>query len=301
MGMQALQLSEAQQLCLFCLAYTRTHKHGDCSIKALLFVTIYFSRTKKRNISACILHLTNYIIDVGVSAWNLEVNPQTSCTLLGDGDSINCLNITANGYAYFPTNIQWFKIINGEGLLPITNTEEGRIRSDGYQLRLTTTIASDVGLYCCKSLLSNLNAGCSASATSDLRIAVPPSISPILNKTAIIGDTFNLNCTLADPVVPAASVIFWQIFGEIISEGSKYVIMQTENNVNLMITNVTIDDEGFYSCVAQNIKYQQDNKTMFLSVNLISSGKNRAQKSYRYKVNCTSGSNIDINKTCGVT
>ena len=186
--------------------------------------------------------------------------------MLGNSASINCLNITTNGFARFPTNIRWFKILNDGGLLLILNSAESRVRSDGHQLRFYTTVASDTGLYCCKSLLSSLNERCSASETSVLSIALPPSISSPINKTVLTGETIYLNCTLTDVGEPAVSMMFWQTFGKTISEGSKHTIIHTDNSINLLITNVTIEDEGFYSCIAQNTKYQQDNKTMYLSV-----------------------------------
>ncbi|XP_065919678.1 uncharacterized protein [Dysidea avara] len=207
-----------------------------------------------------------------IKAWNLEVYPSYRCILLGNSATINCLNATANGFSTFPNNIQWFKLLNDRGLLPINISQGGRIRSDGHQLRFYSTIASDNGLYCCKSLSTSLGDGCLASATSNLTIALPPVISYISNYNVSVGDSAHLECFVNDTGETAAFMFSWQMFGVDLPEGLKYHITQTRNSISLTITNVTVEDEGYYSCVVKNSKHQQDNESIYLSVDSKSPG-----------------------------
>jgi len=207
-----------------------------------------------------------------IKAWNLEVFPSYRCILLGNSATINCLNFTANGFSTFPNNIQWFKLLNDRGLLPINISHGGRIRGDGHQLRFDSTIASDNGLYCCKSLSTNLDDGCLASSKSNLTIALPPVISFVSSNNVSVGDSAHLECAVNDTGESAAFMFSWQILGNSLSEGSKYHIRHTRNSTSLTITNVTVEDEGYYSCVVKNSKHQQDNESVSLFVDLKSPG-----------------------------
>jgi len=219
-----------------------------------------------------IKHMQLYIYTVDIKAWHLEVFPSYRCILLGNSATINCLNITANGFSTFPNNIQWFKLLNDRGLLPINISREGRIRGDGHQLRFETAIESDDGLYCCKSLLTSLDDGCLASSKSNLTIALPPVISSVSSYNVSVGDSAHLECSVNETGESAAFMFSWQMLGTDLPEGSKYHITQTSNSTSLTITNVTVEDEGYYSCVVKNSKHQQDNESVSLLVDLKSPG-----------------------------
>jgi len=164
------------------------------------------------------------------------------------------------------TNIQWFKILDGGGLDPITTSKQGRVRSDGHQLRFFGTNASDDGRYCCKTLSSGLESGCSPSATATITIALPPVISALKHQVTFVGEKITLRCDIANKGWPAPSVLLWQRHGETILESVKYSVNLLDNGTSLTISNITAEDAGYYNCIIQNSKGQSDNKSVYLFV-----------------------------------
>ena len=204
----------------------------------------------------------------GIKAWNLEVFPSFRCIILDSSASFNCLNNTNEGNALYPNNVQWFKVLTDGGLNPISRSTEARIRSDGHQLRITSVIAEDEGIYCCKAL--TVDRGCSQTAMTNISVALPPVISYLPDQNVSAGDTVVIECILNYTGKPAATLTSWQIFGIDIIEDEKYEIIQSSNATSLTITNVTKEDTGSYNCITYNSKYQQDNQSMLLLVNEIS-------------------------------
>jgi len=202
-----------------------------------------------------------------VCCWNLEANPSARCVIPGSIISVNCLNFTGERDRYFPHNVQWFKIIDTNGVEPVTNSLTDRVRSDSHQLRFNGTIPSDDGLYCCKSHSYIIERGCSPAAIFNLSIALPPKIVQIrTSQQALIGDTVHLECVLSYMGKPAASKFVWQRFGEDIVENPIYSLAQLNSSIILTIRNVTTSDEGIYNCVVENSKHQADNKSVYLLV-----------------------------------
>jgi len=193
----------------------------------------------------------------------LKALPSSRCIILGASASINCLNTTDEGNTLLPYNIQWFKILANEQLSPISSSMKERVRSDGHQLRFSSAIAEDDGLYCCKTLSSS---GCSLTATSNLTVALPPVISHLADQNVSTGDTVLIECTLNYTGKPSATLISWQLFGRDLLENKKYNITHSSKGASLTITNITKEDAGIYSCITQNSKYLQENQSMLLIV-----------------------------------
>lgn len=193
----------------------------------------------------------------------MKVLPSSRCAIFNSSASFNCLNNTNEGNTLYPYNVQWFKIRDG-GLSPISKSREERVRSDGHQLRFSSIIAEDEGIYCCKALSSG---GCSPTAMTNLSVAVPPIISHLPDQNVSAGDTVVIECLLNYTGKPAVTSMFWQKFGRDIPEDETYEIMQSNNATRLTIINVTKEDSGSYNCITENSKYQQDNQSMFLLVN----------------------------------
>ena len=195
---------------------------------------------------------------IGTTTWRLEANPRQRCVLLGRSAAINCLN-NSNSFAH---NIQWFKILNGE-LLLISSSLQARRTSNAHQLQFKSTIAEDEGLYCCKAFSQT---ECAPTAITNITISFPPVLSPLQNHTVQIGETIVINCTATngDP-----AKFFWQKYGmEIPKNDPKYSIVISNNIITLTITNATTMDQGYYSCIARNKKYQHDNESLYLHVQL---------------------------------
>lgn len=196
---------------------------------------------------------------IGTTSWRLEANPRHRCVLLGQGATINCLNNSVS----FAHNIQWFKITTDGGLELISHSLQERRVSNAHQLQFKSTIAEDEGLYCCKAF-SQIE--CAPTAITNITISLPPVIYPLQNHTVKIGETIVINCTVTngDP-----NKFFWQQYGkDIPTNDPKYSVVKSNNTITLTINNATTMDQGYYSCIARNKKYQHDNESLYLHVQL---------------------------------
>ena len=196
---------------------------------------------------------------IGTNTWTLEARPRTRCVLLGRSASINCLNNTNS----FAENIQWFKILSNGGLQLIPrHTSGARISSNAHQLQFTSTVAEDAGLYCCKTFTET---ECSPTAVANITISLPPTIYHLQNQTVVIGETVEINCN-ANTTMRESISFSWQKNGKELPDESRYSTISSTNNTTLKITNATKLDQGYFSCIAKNRKYQQDNQSMHLHV-----------------------------------
>ena len=196
---------------------------------------------------------------IGTATWRLEANPRQRCVLLGRRASVNCINNTIS----FAHNIQWFKILPNGGLKLIPHSLQERITSNAHQLQFKSTIAEDEGLYCCKAYSEN---ECSSTAITNITISLPPVLSPLQNHTVQIGEAITLNCTVT---YGEPAKLFWQKYGKDISKNDlKYSICMSNNTTTLTINNVTTIDQGYYNCIVRNRKYQQDNESLYLHIQL---------------------------------
>ena len=187
----------------------------------------------------------------------MQALPQQRSVLLGDSISINCLNGT-NSFAH---NIQWFKILNNGQLLYVPHSLQGRIASKAHQLQLKNAVAEDEGQYCCKAYSES---ECSPTAITNITVLLPPVLSPLHNHKVQVGETISLNCNVisGDP-----TTFLWQKDGRaIIKNDTKYSIMHSNNRTTLVVTNVTIMDQGYYKCIVKNSRDQQTNESLYLQV-----------------------------------
>jgi len=205
---------------------------------------------------------------VGTNTWKLEARPSVRCVLLGESASVNCLNATQSQTNFADETIQWFKILSNNGLQLIPNPP-ARLYSDAHQLRFSNAIAEDEGLYCCKAFSERT---CSPTSVVNITISLPPVLSPLQNHTALTGETIMINCT----ATRGESIMFsWQKNGKVLLNEPNYSIIQSKNSTTLIIANVTAVDQGSYNCIVRNMKYQQDNQSSYLHVQLPQNPKGR--------------------------
>lgn len=191
----------------------------------------------------------------------MKASPPERSISLGLSASINCLNET-NNRRTFAQNIRWYKMHNNGSYEPIPNSQNGKLFSDAHQLRLFKVTVEDQGLYCCKP---SIEASCSSSAVVNITVSLPPRLSPLHNRTVLVGETVVINCTVT---MGEPNTILWQKYGNDLTDQAKHSITRSRNNNNttLTITNVTEEDQGYYSCIARNKKYQKDNQSLYLHV-----------------------------------
>ena len=153
-------------------------------------------------------------------------------------------------------------MLSNGGLQLIPHTRGARISSNAHQLQFTSTVAEDAGLYCCKTITE---IECSPTAVANVTISLPPIIFPLRKQTVVIGETLVINCT-ANTTKKESITFSWQKNGKELPDESRYSIIISINNTTLKITNATKLDQGYFSCIAKNRKYQQDNQSMYLHV-----------------------------------
>ena len=123
-------------------------------------------------------------------------------------------------------------------------------------------MAEDAGLYCCKTVTEPK---CSPTAVANVTISLPPILFPLQNHTVVLGETIVINC-IANTFIGESVSFSWQKNGKELPKEPKYSTVSSMNNTTLKIMNATKLDQGYFSCIAKNRKYQQDNQSMSLRV-----------------------------------
>ena len=166
-----------------------------------------------------------------------------------------------------PRNSRWYKIACNGALQQLpTDTNEG-VRSDGSQLRISSTKNEDNGTYCCKGPSQALDT-CDETATAHLIVVVPPVITPGQNQTAYVGRNAVVEYIIGNVGNPPFAVFRWQKFEQrLTTDGIKYISQLIRNRMFLTIVNSTSDDEGYYQCILETAVFQRRKALVYLFVN----------------------------------
>ncbi|KAG7999489.1 Obscurin, partial [Nibea albiflora] len=113
--------------------------------------------------------------------------------------------------------------------------QEGRLS----KLIINNIEESDAGKYTCKTKDSQ--------STAELTVrGLPPSFKmPLVNQEVMEGNSVILRCELDKP----ASSVEWRRGRELLKNGDKYQMRKKDLQVELKITDVSLDDNGDYTCV----------------------------------------------------
>ena len=179
---------------------------------------------------------TEYVLDVIAPPKFASSGQKIYEVLAGDSITMTCpLEATPQ------PEITWLRA--GSPIYLSSNIE---ISPDGQKLTIKKAILEDNGKYTCNAT--------NVAGTTDidvfLKVYVAPTIDEsnlIENPLAVLGKSIYLECP-ADGI-PQPTVT-WMRNGRPIPLGGKYVVHQ--NNITFGILNVTKDDVGRYSCLAEN-------------------------------------------------
>ncbi|KAM9358122.1 obscurin isoform 2-T2 [Symphorus nematophorus] len=113
--------------------------------------------------------------------------------------------------------------------------QEGRIT----KLVINNVDESDAGKYTCKTKDSQ--------STAELTVkGLPPSFKlPLVNQEVMEGNSVVLRCELNKP----APSVEWRRGGELLKNGDKYQMRKKDLQVELKISDVSLDDIGDYLCI----------------------------------------------------
>lgn len=206
--------------------------------------------------------------------WHIEVAPRASWVLLESSISTNCLNST-NKITTFASDTRWFKISeNADRIKSLPTTLDARVRSNGHQLQIFEAKVDDEGIYCCMPVLNATLSNCNELNIVNLSVAQPPVIvTHKQHKVVKTGANILLNCYVGFVGKPAAKMYTWQRYGKDLElQTSKYSAGNLTDLFILIIHNVTESDEGWYSCLLTNAKYQKANASIYLHVPRIQNG-----------------------------
>ena len=166
-----------------------------------------------------------------------------------------------------PYNPQWYKIASNGTLQQISTDRNERVRSDGSQLRISSTESEDNGMYCCKGPQQTLES-CDESATANLIVVVPPVIAPGQNQTVFAKSNATMGCIIEYVGQPPFTMFRWQKSGQrLVTDGTKYISQLIGNRMFLTIINSTTDDEGYYQCILETPVFQRRQAFVYLTVN----------------------------------
>ena len=164
-----------------------------------------------------------------------------------------------------PYNPQWYKItFNGTLQKILTDTSE-RVRSDGSQLRISSTESEDNGTYCCKGPQQTLDT-CDERSTASLIVVIPPVIAPGQNQTVLAMSNATIGCLIENAGQPPYTMFRWQKSEQrLVTDRTKY-ISELIGNRMLTIVNSTTDDEG-YKCILETPVFLRRQGSVYLTVN----------------------------------
>ena len=142
-----------------------------------------------------------------------------------------------------------------------------RVRSDGSQLRILSTINEDNGTYCCKGPMQALDR-CDESAKANVIIIMFPVIVAGQNQTAFVGNNATVECIIENVGNPPFVVQKWQKNKQrLLTDGTKYSSQLIGDRMLLTIINSTTDDEGYYQCIIEMSNFEIRQAPVYLSVN----------------------------------
>ncbi|KAM4574398.1 obscurin [Fundulus diaphanus] len=132
--------------------------------------------------------------------------------------------------------VEWRK-----GRVILKPGEKYEMKQEGRLTKLTINRVeeSDAGKYTCKTKHSQ--------STAELRVrALPPSFKlPLVNQEVTEGNVVALHCELSKP----APSVEWRKGGEQLKNGDKYQMRKKDMQVEMKITELTVEDSGDYTCI----------------------------------------------------
>ncbi|XP_035804053.2 obscurin isoform X3 [Amphiprion ocellaris] len=153
--------------------------------------------------------------------------------LVKEGDSgVFCCEISKPG-----APVDWRK-----GRVVLKPGQKYEMKQDGRltKLIINNVEESDAGKYTCKTK--------DIQSTAELTVhELPPSFKlPLVQQEATEGNSVVLRCELNKP----AALVEWRRGGgELLKNGDKYQMRKKELQVEMKITDLSVDDSGDYSCI----------------------------------------------------
>ncbi|KAM9848902.1 obscurin [Aulostomus maculatus] len=141
--------------------------------------------------------------------------------------------------------VEWRK-----GRVILRHGEKYEMKQEGPYVKMIINNAeeSDAGKYTCKSKDSQSTAELTVQESPQRRRerGLPPSFKMLLvNQEAMEGNSVILRCELNKP----ATSVEWRRGGELLRSGDKYQMRKKDLQLEMKITEVTLDDSGVYTCV----------------------------------------------------
>ncbi|XP_059196374.1 obscurin [Centropristis striata] len=152
--------------------------------------------------------------------------------LVKEGDSgVFCCELSKPGAA-----VEWRK---GRSILKPGDKYEMKQEGPFTKLVINNVEESDAGKYVCKTK--------DRQSTAELIVQdLPPSFKmPLVNQEAMEGNSVVLRCELNKP----AASVEWRRGGELLRHGDKYQMRKKDLQVEMKITDLSVEDTGDYTCV----------------------------------------------------
>ncbi|PWA20807.1 hypothetical protein CCH79_00007110, partial [Gambusia affinis] len=142
-----------------------------------------------------------------------------------------CCELSKSGAA-----VEWRK-----GRVILKPGEKYEMKQEGHltKLIINNVEESDAGKYTCKTKHSQ--------SSAELRVRdLPPRFTlPLVNQEVTEGNIVALHCELNKP----ANSVEWRRGGQLLRNGDKYQMRKKDLQVEMKITDLTVEDSGDYTCV----------------------------------------------------
>ncbi|XP_014826215.1 PREDICTED: obscurin-like isoform X1 [Poecilia mexicana] len=151
-----------------------------------------------------------------------------------------CCELSKSGAA-----VEWRK-----GRVILKPGEKYEMKQEGHltKLIINNVEESDAGKYTCKTKHSQSSAELRVRESPERRRQrdLPPRFKlPLVNQEVTEGNAVALHCELNKP----ANSVEWRRGGQLLRNGDKYQMRKKDLQVEMKITDLTVEDSGDYTCV----------------------------------------------------
>ncbi|XP_044055731.1 obscurin isoform X3 [Siniperca chuatsi] len=195
-------------------------------------MTIFNIQPEDAGKYSCITGNEKTTAEVKVKPLPVTFKREIQCLVVKEGGSgIFCCELSKPG-----APVDWRK-----GRVILKPGEKYEMKQEGRltKLVINNIEESDAGKYICKTKDSQ--------STAELTVqGLPPSFKlPLVNQEVTEGNSVVLRCELNKP----APAVEWKRGGELLRNGDKYQIRKKDLQLEMKISDLSLDDTGDYTCV----------------------------------------------------